>query len=460
MTNIGNILVIDDNEEQLNDIRNALFSGGISCLPIHYQYDLMENPSGVDHVEIDNFDTRIVISDLNLREGSLTNTMELVTPIAQVLTKIINEGPYILIFWSRSPEQIDEVMTLLKNRFNESVILPLHYACIDKNAYLGQENSDALKVKVKEIIKESEVFNVLLNWERRVYRAAQATTNSLFNLTKPIELAEGADYQAIHTEKLQTILATIGNETLGIKNAKVEPSVAIDSGLSPVLHDHLQVLPNNQEPAEWLSAIPMIGERFDYDEGIKAHLNSFYHIEQANGDSTKSKRGAWVELKSEYLDPEQKASKLTVHLGKPIKTIIHEEFLDSRVGTSAERGAARNNIKLGFVELSAECDQAQRKTKLHKYLLSALIPVEHHRFTMFGEGTREKAHSGIYRLPNLIINGQEYIVKVTFMYQIGAIPDIHKWLADPQFRLKDQILADISYQCSQHASRPGIIRFD
>ena len=79
---------------------------------------------------------------------------------------------------------------------------------------------------------------------------------------------------------------------------------------------------------------------------------------------------------------------------------------------------------------------------------------------MFGEGTREKAHSGIYRLPNLIINGQEYIVKVTFMYQIGAIPDIHKWLAEPQFRLKDQILADISYQCSQHASRPGIIRFD
>lgn len=87
-----------------------------------------------------------------------------------------------------------------------------------------------------------------------------------------------------------------------------------------------------------------------------------------------------------------------------------------------------------------------------------MIPVEHERHTIFKQGNTK--HSGIYRLPNIKVLDQEYIVKISFMYQVGAIPDFNKWLGRPIFRLKDQILSDISFKASQHASRPGIIRFD
>lgn len=461
MMTTPNIVVIDDQIDQLVEIQNGFFAGGIPCLPIHYQYDLMNNKSGLDHVELGNFKPRIVVSDLNLREGSLTNVMELTQPIATLLQKLNIEGPYVLIFWSAVSESVTTVMDTLQQRFYGSTNLPIHYTCIDKMQFSGTANAASLKTKLKEIVSESKLFNALVDWEGRVALAAKETTNSLFKLTKPAEFTSTQSYQDFHVEKLQAVLAAIGNETVGVKNAAVEPEVALDTGLAPVLHDHLQSLSETQDRTIWLDAVPKIGTRIDSDHEVKAHLNSFYHIQEASAETLQSQRGAWIELKEEYISDPDKLTKLETNLGRPFKVILHDEFLNSRLGTQAERQAARDSTRLGFIELSAECDQAQKKTKLHKFLLSALIPIEHNRFTMFGEGgERDTAHSGVYRTPNLIINGQEYIVKVSFMYQIGVIPSIHKWLGAPKFRLKDQILADISYQCSQHASRPGIIRFD
>jgi len=461
MITTPNIVVIDNVETELLDIQNGFFKGGIPCLPIHYQYDLTNNQSGLDHVGLSNFKPRIVVSDLNLRDGSLSNTMELTKPIATILEKLNIEGPYVLIFWSAAPESVANVMNVLKERFYERINLPIHYTTIDKTQYSGAHNAIALKSKLEEIIYESKLFNALLNWESRVATAARETTNSLFKLTKPSQVTAEQNYQVLHTEKLQVVLAAIGNETTGVKNALAEPEVALDSGLAPVLHDHLQSLSEIPDRTIWLEAVPNIGKHVTYNQDVKAHLNSFYHIQEVNADASQSKRGSWVELNARYISNPENLSKLEKNLGQRLKTILHDEFLNSDLDTPANREAARKATKLGFIELSAECDQAQKKTKLHKFLLSALIPIEHHRFTMFGEGeTRKTKHAGIYRAPNLIINGQEYIVKVSFMYQMGAIPNIHKWLGAPKFRLKDQILADISYQCSQHASRPGIIRFD
>lgn len=459
--NTPNIVVIDDQLAELSEIQDGFFASGIPCLPIHYQFDLINNKSGLDHIELDSFAPRIVVSDLNLREGSLTNVMELTQPIAKLLQKLNIDGPYVLIFWSKASENVTSVMDTLQQRFYETTKLPIHYTFIDKNQFSGAANAAALKVKIKEIIKESKLFNALVDWEGRVALAAKETTNSLFKLTKPSEVALEQCYQSLHTEKLQAILAVIGNETVGIKNALAEPEMALDAGLAPVLHDHLQDLSESQNRTVWLEAVPNIGTKIDSVQNVKAHLNSFYHVQEVNAETPQSKRGAWVEFNEDYVSDTENLQKLKKNLGKSFNTIIDEEFLNCRIGTKAERGVARTEIKLGFIELSAECDQAQKKTKLHKFLLSALIPVKHHRFTMFGDnGARNIAHAGVYRMPNIIIGDQEYIVKISFMYQIGVIPDNHKWLGPPKFRLKDQILADISYQCSQHASRPGIIRFD
>ncbi|MFH0229531.1 hypothetical protein ACGRRZ_10850 [Vibrio diabolicus] len=458
MFSLPGIVLIDDKKEDLEAIQESLTSAGYPCFPIHYKGEDPENFSGIDHINLDMICPRIIITDLNLQELQV-DAKNLVGPIATVLKKIAIEGPYLLYFWSRNAGTVEPVMELLSERHSD-IPFPLHWGVLDKTQF--KTRPERLKEKVESIFADNPMFNALFGWENRVSTAAQATTDSLFKLAKPENPSSITDFQEKTTSSLKTMLAVIGNETLGIKNAKDEPEVAIELGLEPVLHDHIRSMHEHIDRAVWVNAANGIGTKLppaSY-QGVRAHLNSFYHVEGLNEDDPKNKRGSWVEFNPNYLSNADNEQKIQNNLGRTIKALINEEFLNGNHGSKAQRREAHKAITLGFIELSAECDQAQRKTKMNRYFLSALIPVEYQDFTFFREGKSDTAHSGVYRLPNIMVSGHEYIVKVSFMYQVGAIPDFNKWLGKPIFRLKDQILSDISFKASQHTARPGIIRFD
>lgn len=463
MISLPGIVLVDDTKEDLDAIQNSITCSGYPCFPIHYQNDEPSNITGIDHVNLELLNFRVIITDLNLQELQVDAT-KLVGPIAEVLQKLTTEGPYVLYFWSKNANTVSEVMDLIEKRYRDTVHFPLHWGILDKAHYKNHPNE--LVDKVKGLFSENPVFNALFEWENRVSTSAQRTTDSLFKLAVPAETTGIVDFQSQVTTKLQTMLAVIGNETIGYKNAKEEPELAIELGLEPVLHDHIQSTYEHIEDSVWVDAAKGIGTHLDADNDVKAHLNSFYHLVEVTEGAQKNKRGTWVELESSYFDVASNSSKIERNLGKELKVILHDEFLNPSAGEGSKseqksaRKKAREATKLGFIEVSAECDQAQRKTKFHRYFLSALIPVEYADFTIFRGGENDTAHAGIYRLPNLTIGGEEYIVKISFMYPIGTIPTCNKWLGKPLFRLKDQILADISFKASQHTSRPGIIRFD
>ncbi|MBE4110246.1 hypothetical protein HJ114_13445 [Vibrio parahaemolyticus] len=456
MISLPSIVLIDDNKEDLDILQDSFTRMGYPCFPIHYQGDDPANESGIDHVKLDMIKPRIVISDLNLQELQKVDEKQLAGPIAEVLHKLPLSGPFILYFWSRNAGTVDPVMQVIYERYTD-IPHPIHWGVLDKTQFKsGQQD---LAERITTITKESQVFDALCSWEGRVSTAAQKTTDSLFNLARATEHESLGEYKDKTTTKLQSMLSVIGNETLGVKNAAEEPDIAIELGLEPVLHDHIQSMYEQIEPSVWTDAANEIGKRIRADSDVKAYLNSFYHVEELDAEASNTKRGTWVEFEPTYMNNPDNAQKIKNHFGRKIKALLNEEFLNCDIGDSTERAEAHAATRLGFLELSAECDQAQRKTKLHRYFLSAMIPVEYERFTFFREQDKTK-HSGIYRLPNIRVCEQEYIVKVTFMYQVGAIPDFNKWLGKPIFRLKDQILSDISFNAFQHAARPGIIRFD
>ncbi|MFT6909434.1 MAG: hypothetical protein ACJAS1_006153 [Oleiphilaceae bacterium] len=466
------IVLIDDKKKELTDLQEALFSEGLPCLPILYQYDVTDNKSGIEHVNIENLKPRIIITDLNLREGADLTAKGLFSPIANMLKKIAVEGPYLLIFWSKNQGFVDEVMSYIVERV-PGLQLPIHYSVIDKKAY-GVGSSKNLREKLVELTLECKLFNAIINWESRIHLAAKSTTNSLFKLTKPINIS-GGDYQKMHTTSLQEILASIGNEAVGIKNAAENPGVALDLGLAPVLQDHLSSITLND--SYWKEGVPGVGQDVLLPTRIKPALNSFYHIEDVDEQFPKNCKGVFVELSKAILGDDEKKRKLELKLGRRIIDIMKEEFIsDRKLGGMSKPEAKQfrkrvyDGVNLGFIEVSADCDQAQKKVKLNRYLLAVLIPFEFEELTMFASPDgklRKTAHDGIYKTPPMLISGEKYIIKISYKYQFGTLPSAeidgqvydNSWFGNPVLRLRDSILNDISYRCAQHSMRPGIISF-
>ncbi len=465
---MSGFFLVDDREDELKIIHDCFVRAGIPCLPINYINDDPDNITGIDHIDTSKLSPRVIVTDLNLSEGSL-EPINLAGPIAELLGNLINSGPYILYFWSKNISKVEEVVKILESRFSDKIQLPIHWGTLDKIEFMTGKAD--LNDKVHTLLQECPIFNAIFDWENRVAYAAQQTTNSLFHITTP---KSSVDKEYNHIQSLSDTLAVIGNEALGNKNAKDNPSIAIDMGLAPVLNDRLSLM--ESDPSFWKDAIPDIGKYKPLSEEAICNLNSFYHVERVAENYPKNCKGVFVELSRDVLGNAEQKLKFESKLGRDLDTIFVDEFIStrkqedkSRAESRAFRNDAKENITLGFIELSADCDQAQRKTKLNKYVFAALVPIKFSELTIFeSDGvTRERAHDGIYRCPSFELNGEYYILLITYRYQIGTIPTstigganyVNKWFGAPLFRLKEQIMGDISFRCAQHATRPGIVAF-
>jgi len=461
MISLPGIILIDDDIDQLNSIRESFTKIGLPCLPVQYINDYT-NQSGIDHICFDKVTPRIVITDLNLVEAANLSSKDLAGPIMNLLQKLNIAGPYILYFWSKNAGLVESVIKIIQERIENKKLLPISWGILDKTNLLG--NPESLKIEIDKIINDDSIFSSMFNWENRINNAAQETINSLYEMTRPNDSIEGGEYAPSHVALLQDVLTIIANETLGPKNALSFPSEAVDQGLLPVLNDRLQNIDRGSH--NWKKSLPNIGEKVTIDESMKAKLNSFYHIEKIEKDYPKNHRGVFIPLSSEYISDDANLKKICSKLGvASIDEILYSEFIDE---TKIQKENLMDNLKeisLGFVELSAECDHAQKKTKLHRYLVAALIPEKLIGHCTFGK--KNTKHEGIYRVPSFYLENERYILKLSFKYQIGTKDKFiinsqefnHKWFGNPLFRLRDQILSDITFKCSQYISRPGIVSF-
>ncbi len=457
-----NIVVVDNEKEELERIRDAFFGAGIPCLPIKYESDDPDNESGIDHVDLsENLAPRVIVSDLNLAAMQNAKPINLVAPLANVVKKLSVAGPYLLCIWSKHESDAEEVIRLLEERYGEDVALPIQWTVISKTEFL--HGGEELQGKVKKLISESSLFEAALRWESRVSEAARNTTNALFELAKEVD-----DTGSINgsSEQMRKILAEVGNESLGHLNARETPAMAIEYGLAPILEDQLYILPSQDLDLVWKTALPDIGKKGSIDSSVKSQLNAFYHVATVPESFEKDGRGVFVALDMEFVG--KAPNKFKRKLGRKPSSIINEEFIYSDGSQEGKevRDQARQEIVLGFMEISPACDHAQKKIKLPKFVIGALIPEKFEDLTYFKSKTedgldisRPSSHEGIYRFPKIKIGGEAYILKLSFKYQIGSQPSDNKWFGNPMFRIREQILSAVTQSCSQYASRSGIVSF-
>lgn len=451
------IVAVDNDENQLKQIQDALVLARIPSLPILYDAATWA-PHDLSRLC---FAVRVVLLDLNLLEGA--PNAETITPhIAEVLAAVAPAGPYIVVFWSKHKELVDEVLARLADRYKKNIVPPIHHTLLDKhdfqatgNAAKDEEVAKRLSKNIEELLKKVPILQMLAEWESRVGAAAARTVSRLYSLA-----ASNDPWQRDQVEsRLADLITWIAQETVGRQFAKDIPGDAVDEGLHHALADELSRSAGT--PAyndQWKAAIPKVSQK-DFKpakELLAAALNEVFHIDSVN--ISKGERGTFTLLAPEFANQKEKVKQV---FGASINALKNEFiYLEGLEGDA--KAALLDACRLGLLELSAACDYAQRKGRSLRYVLAALVPAAHASKTEFpdpdGGRPRESRHEAIYRLPSIRIKNENFVCALNFRYILG-LPQNHELIGNSMFRVRVPLLDEIAYRCSGHLARPGFISF-
>lgn len=446
------VAAIDDNKLELEILCGALGTLGILCRPIHYNSATPMIP------ELPLL--RLLFLDLNLAHS--TDSRLQAQTISDVLRHLKPLGPYIIIVWSQTPGNIVPIRDRL-SQGHADLLPPVTIDTLDKSNYLPPPGTtlppftNRLERDITAIIDRSPVIKALLQWEARVAMAAGRSLGGLLRLAmndRDWTTATPID------QELAKLLGSASCAAVGFKRAKADVARAIEEGLLPLIEDQLATLQTEPTYSQlWTAAVPAACiPRIPSGNSVDAAgMNRHYLIEEGNGVA-KTDRGVWVEL----ADVHATDAGIKKLFGFANKNALLGEFLEVPSHYKRLKPKVKTRVRVGLLEIGAECDHAQGKVGLHRFALCVLIPAEYKRYTYFSGGKprvkRDTKNNAIHRFPLLKINNTEMIIKVNFRYILGLTAS-SEILGAPLFRVRRQVLNEIAYKCAQHLARPGFVAF-
>jgi hypothetical protein len=448
------IVAIDNDEKDLENIKTGLFRAGLPCLT--FLYDKME---GLDLPEKWRPERiRLIFLDLNLGDIDSPGVSDTVGPISEVLEKLHGQNigrPFTIVFWTTYSRLVHKVMKKLYARY-PATPLPVSFTMLDKTLFLpnpdGEYEND-LAEKIVSAISKDKVFMAMMAWEAEVEAAAGRTYDRLHGLVA-IRQKKGT---ALKTSDMQDVLRNIAKEAWGKENAKENPGAAITGGLTPILQDHLDSITTNVHYAPiWSKALKGDWDKKLPDHVTQADLNSHCLVDLNCSDKTR--RGIWLE----FTDAALRRSAFWKYIFGATKKELIAEFINFNDNRKGRRIC--NSVKLGLMEFTAACDRANNKAPLLRYGLCARIPIDFEEHISWGvQGKkRQTKHDAIYRIETISIRGSDYILYLDYRYVI-SLPPFHELLTidlvEPIFRVRNQVLTDITAKFASHTSRPGIYSF-
>lgn len=446
------IAAIDDDEDHLQKIAWGLGKAGFCPIAFRFEDGKLENPPDTPLAGI-----RLVFSDIHMIPGGANNEVLHASNIINCLKKIVGNGPYALIFWSRYPDEVDRMRQLIEARAPQlGLTLPLGYGRIDKNSIFNLEpaqgagddfNPTRLRELILEQVGQFHTLGAVSSWDERVATAAAHSTNQLFSL---------AGAEANRTETWEKLLAYLACEASGFEQTKANVRDALDAALLPLLEDQLTLI--GREPGNnsqnfsginrFLDTQPKRPGAVDLDR-----LNSSYLIEEILPDSSwkMSDRGVVTQLKGGFIN----SGEFMRAFGLVDKELILREFaLNSPLPTDAEI----QQMKLHLVEIGAECDHVQGKVSTHRYLLALLVPLSLKNKCINKKGECKNA--------SILDSGSLYLKAKDGVYHLLISCRCFMSLAPAQvvdgaasFRLRKDLMNEVVHNYTTHARRPGVMRF-
>lgn len=419
------IIAIDDEPAHLSGLTESLNRHGVACLPIHFSGQLAEIKPCPN--------VRIIFADLHLVSPESNNTSHFST-IGGLLEQTIKpEGPYLILLWTAYPDQARELREFLEERLT-GVTKPFDVRPLAKSDHLNAEGSvkdtQALMQAILNITGALPQLGALFDWESRVLGATGNTVSSILELTSEEDMRG-------RSEELEGILARIGIESVGEAHVDEDRFRAINEALLPILKDRIANLYTDRSERDlWQNAVNVSGARTLTEEGA-AKLNRMAHFAQLNSTDG-FERGAVIMLTDAI------RNKFADEFGLDESIAAKEQFRCKDFDPHSER------FRWVLVQVQAACDYAQRQPGSLPCFLGLDLPSEHRR--------SKTPPESLWSSPVFEFDGSIHLLHVNARFPISVSRSGFRH-AKPLYRLREQILNDLTYKLHGYGGRPGIVSF-
>lgn len=450
------IIIVDDDNDQLMDLAKAFLINGIACKTILYN-QTYEDP--LDGVRLAFFDItltgKFIAPDLDIFDYKTDRNLSSVfNDLAIGIQNCISSanGPYALIFWSKTTNVVPNFLDYVNERF-PNLPPPILIDTLNKMDFIGK-SAEEIKEKVDQIFVDKPV-KLLFDFESKCEKAAIDTVNEITKIIpKSLNNAKWDDYEAFN-KNFDLIFSSIAKATLGSEHAKQNIDKAVYEALLPMMN--YKILCNAVTESDWEQHLRSIyNSKLQYPEGFsEGILNSIFHIDNTSKIDYLT-RGAVFEYNILPIPFEIAYYFRLSKYFKKLETFISDYFFRLKEQSSVElKDLILKKSKFIVVEISSSCDYSQNKKRNPKYLLGLQTP------KINKEDIEEKSLSDsvfFKDLPVFNLNGEEFILWFNFNFVISNTFKVKRFGA-PLFILKKELIDMIGNRYANHVSRIGITSF-
>ena len=422
------VIVIDDEQKHLDGLTQGLNQCGTTCLPIYFTGESLSIPT-CTHV-------RVIFADLHLTSGTSNNLeMEFSTIGELIENNIKPSGPYLIVLWTRSPEEAASLQNFLKERLSDMISKPITVQPLDKSVHLNSDgmviNIDDLVEAIEKIITKQPQIGALFNWEERVSGAAGDTVSSIVNLAVPTQNNRN------HDEEVGRLLASLAVAAVGEGHVEEDRFRAVNEALLPILADRIATMRSRNTDNElWQTAFYNTNNGQGLKLGEAANLNSLIHIDDTTNESKGSSRGVVINLPNNLTGDEFEQT-----FGLNHEIAAQEQFCCKESG---------QDLQWVLVQTQAACDYAQMQPGPLPFHLGLCLEA--------ARVGKNKPPAALWMSPCFKFDNVDKFLLVNARFQI-SLSNAKADQEQPLFRLREQLLNNLIYQLHSYGARPGITSF-
>ena len=423
------IAVIDEQEDQLDELRDAFQQAGEYCMTIKYNPMYSEEPySGIE----------LLFLDVNLNPAGGQGDIAIYGILENAIKSYIAEdnGPYVLIFWTTRPELVDGFKNYL-TRDKTSTIYHHRPIFVDT---LPKDDFQTRPKETLELILNKPIVKLVFSLHKNLQ---EASTGAFKELMSCIPLPEVWGNNDDYLENLRKVFTKIAITSVGKHNAAEIPDKAIFEVVGREVLHHLVKNSRN----EWKTFLDITEAKADEVKNIvyqdwQYRLNTIFHVEA--GCLNNIDRGSVLTGKKWFFDS---------FLGVDLYEWYKDEFKTDKTQDEDYR------IIPVAVEISPACDYAQGSSRLYKYVLGLCRISKQRPNDKMEQGKKAPYDKNRQRqgfLQTFIIDNMYYKMVLSYNHVIGLDKESAMKL-DYMFTLREEIVNQISSKVSDYCSRIGII---